>query len=316
MNESQSGSGSKKSKRKSDGKDEGKPKRCLSAYNLFFQSEREKILQSVPERVDGKPRRSHGKIGFAPLARTIAQRWNALDVHERSIFEEQAAKDKVRYDKEMAEWKTTRAISAAESKKDGIEELPYSDGSTATKKQRYDAVDKEQETLGSIDDEGDKISQLNEEGAEQSIKARYGTQEGNLSIIRTLPLLEPGKEIENQKLLLPIAPRGSPTAIKSVERYSGLQDPRLQSSLNRPRQPNYNIFVPGETIDESLEILVGARNLKESSTESNQGQSTTCEASVSLVAANSRLSIWNDIASLADQLGEDGVDFMTELFKS
>ena len=82
-----------------------KPKRSLSAYNYFFQAQRQEILQTMPTRAEGKPRRSHGKIGFADLARLIAGRWKSISREKRAFYEGLAAEDKARYVKEMDEWK-------------------------------------------------------------------------------------------------------------------------------------------------------------------------------------------------------------------
>jgi hypothetical protein len=82
-----------------------KPKRPLSSYNLFFQNERKEILRATPERAGVKPRRSHGKIGFADLARNIAANWKSIDPESRAHFDKLAAKDKERYKREMDEWK-------------------------------------------------------------------------------------------------------------------------------------------------------------------------------------------------------------------
>jgi hypothetical protein len=96
-------------KRKKKKKVNDRPKRPLSAYNLFFQSERDKILRSVPEMMEGKPRRSHGKIGFAQLARAIAERWNSIHELERRYYDGKAAEDKIRYARELEEWNMSRA---------------------------------------------------------------------------------------------------------------------------------------------------------------------------------------------------------------
>jgi HMG-box domain len=91
-----------------DSKKREKPKRPLSAYNFFFQNERQAILQDIPTRTEGKPRRSHGKIGFADLARSIAAKWRNLSDQDRAIFDERALVDKARYRKEMEEWKKSQ----------------------------------------------------------------------------------------------------------------------------------------------------------------------------------------------------------------
>lgn len=91
-----------------------KPKRPLSAYNWFFASERKKILEDAPIRKEGKPRRSHGKIGFADLARSIAAKWKGLTKEERAVYDEKAAVDKDRYVREMEEWKKIQSIALSQ----------------------------------------------------------------------------------------------------------------------------------------------------------------------------------------------------------
>ena len=107
-----------------------KPKRPLSAYNIFFKHEREKLVSNAPEtnapvtleslKIDPtrktkkrRHRKSHGKIGFADLARTIAEKWKTLDSESRKVFDECAAKEKERYQKEIAEWKARKKTEAA-----------------------------------------------------------------------------------------------------------------------------------------------------------------------------------------------------------
>jgi hypothetical protein len=86
-----------------------KPKRPLSAYNIFFKFQRKRILAVMPVRASGKPRRSHGKMGFADMARAIAGKWKTITPQEKAVYAELAAVDKRRYIEEMEEWKKTTA---------------------------------------------------------------------------------------------------------------------------------------------------------------------------------------------------------------
>jgi len=72
-----------------------KPKRALSAYNLFFRSERERILDEETQKI----------VGFAALARTVAANWKNIDGDERKYFEDIAKEEKERYKREMQQWK-------------------------------------------------------------------------------------------------------------------------------------------------------------------------------------------------------------------
>jgi len=85
-----------------DCKADGKPKRNLSSYNIFFQFERARIL-------------SNQKVGFEDLGRKIASRWNSLDSDIRDHFDDLAAEDKARYKREMKSWKKSRKTTSAKS---------------------------------------------------------------------------------------------------------------------------------------------------------------------------------------------------------
>jgi hypothetical protein len=110
--------GGKKNSKKSWKKPKGKPNRPLSAYNFFFRQQRTHMLgddkpspmmELLKKRVHCK---THGKIGFAEMAREIGRKWKALDPETKAEFEAMAKKEKERYDIELAKWK------GAQSEKD------------------------------------------------------------------------------------------------------------------------------------------------------------------------------------------------------
>jgi len=111
------------------------PKRPLSAYNLFFRDERERLLSAgrsgdsnkKPEAASNEKSKSGGKkskktsgIGFANLAKTIAAKWKELDDGVKAPYEKIAAEEKKVYDEAVAEWrvkqKAKKKAQAAEKK--------------------------------------------------------------------------------------------------------------------------------------------------------------------------------------------------------
>jgi len=88
-----------------------KPRRALSAYNIFFQHQREPIKKELAEaslimedqQISKKTHR--GKMLFAALARTVSTRWKKIDKETRAPYDELAARDKKRYEREMKEWR-------------------------------------------------------------------------------------------------------------------------------------------------------------------------------------------------------------------
>ena len=109
----------KKRKRKSWKKPKDKPKRPLSAYNLFFQAERANMLgdaAAVADKEKKKPtkkrvhRKSHGKIGFAEMARVIGSKWKSVKDEDKKIFEVKAEKERKRYEVELETWKETQRL--------------------------------------------------------------------------------------------------------------------------------------------------------------------------------------------------------------
>ncbi len=103
----------RKKRKKKWTKPEGKPKRPLSAYNIFFARERILMLgEDVPtaeqEALKKKVHcKTHGKISFAVMARTIGAKWKSLGANDKKVYEDKAREEKARYLRELAAWKET-----------------------------------------------------------------------------------------------------------------------------------------------------------------------------------------------------------------
>ena len=86
----------KKTKKSKQPNDEGKPKRSLNVYNLFFAIERQKIQNE------------QANVGFANLARTVSERWKTIDPVYKQQLEEQARLDRIRFENEMEVWRAKK----------------------------------------------------------------------------------------------------------------------------------------------------------------------------------------------------------------
>jgi hypothetical protein len=89
-----------------------RPKRALTAYNIFFKDQRAKILAERLEAEDAlhtsygtkreRRNRPHGKMGFEEMAKLIGKKWKEIIPEELSYYKSMAAADKKRFTDELA----------------------------------------------------------------------------------------------------------------------------------------------------------------------------------------------------------------------
>ena len=89
-----------------------RPKRPLSAYNMFFRDQRKILLKSLPlNRRKEDIRRGHGKISFQDLAKVIGAKWRDVDPEEKSRYEKIAEEGRNKYRERMKEWKVKQKMN-------------------------------------------------------------------------------------------------------------------------------------------------------------------------------------------------------------
>lgn len=82
-----------------------KPKRPLSAYNLFFREQRHQLIQNDSENDHDDRKRRRSGISFENLAKEISERWRNIDAKTLQHYDDLALTDKERYQGEMERFK-------------------------------------------------------------------------------------------------------------------------------------------------------------------------------------------------------------------
>ena len=114
-----------------------KPKRPLSAYNIFFRDERQKLLNMTPvkkgegtlsesddedgaKKPHAKSSKNPNKVSFESMAKIIGQRWRdiASDASAKSYYQNLADRDKKRHAAEQEVWKRQESEALTKQRND------------------------------------------------------------------------------------------------------------------------------------------------------------------------------------------------------
>jgi len=78
------------------------PKRAMTAYMLFCQEKRTEIKDKNPD------------VGFGQVGKLLGEAWKELPTGDKAKYNEIAAKDKIRYQKDMAAYKAEHPESSSD----------------------------------------------------------------------------------------------------------------------------------------------------------------------------------------------------------
>ena len=131
-----------------------RPKRPLTAYNLFFKARREQLLaaeqqqqqQQVASQSDSSNRQQQARrnsIGFEDLAKIIGKEWKEIDPQTLTEYEAQAQTDKERYNRELELYKASKnaqleakRVAMEQSVSDEVRQRYFAEGSGKKRKKR------------------------------------------------------------------------------------------------------------------------------------------------------------------------------------
>eukprot|EP00527_Entomoneis_sp_CCMP2396_P000922 CAMPEP_0198142624 /NCGR_PEP_ID=MMETSP1443-20131203/5373_1 /TAXON_ID=186043 /ORGANISM="Entomoneis sp., Strain CCMP2396" /LENGTH=254 /DNA_ID=CAMNT_0043805679 /DNA_START=125 /DNA_END=889 /DNA_ORIENTATION=+ len=110
-----------------------KPRRALTAYNLFFKDERVKMVKQ--QKMTG------GKLSFAGMARAVSTKWKNISEDQTTLYEGLAKQEKARHARELSVWKNMKKAAAGEpEKKKQAPSLPQSPLPVSSNTSRWNSV--------------------------------------------------------------------------------------------------------------------------------------------------------------------------------
>jgi len=100
----------KKQKKQKKKKDKNAPKKNMTAFLIFSNAERPKVMEENKE------------AGVAGWGKILGEKWKALSEEEKEPWQEKAKEDKARYEEEMEKYKAEKAARVAAGEESPDEE--------------------------------------------------------------------------------------------------------------------------------------------------------------------------------------------------